>query len=129
MRFIPTRFHGVLDYVTGLVLIIAPWLINFSNVATAAWVMVIAGMSVLLQTAFTDFEVGLIRKISMKVHLTIDFGLGILLALSPWLLNFNKQLFLPHLIGGLFIAIASLTTHRVPSKIYTSLHAHQDLLR
>lgn len=31
MRFIPTRFHGIIDYVVGLVFIIAPWLFDFSE--------------------------------------------------------------------------------------------------
>ncbi|GAB3204378.1 hypothetical protein ABID22_003310 [Pontibacter aydingkolensis] len=126
MRFIPTRFHGVLDYVVGLLFIVAPWLFNFSDVTYATWIMVIAGVLVLLQTVFTDFEVGLIRKIPMQSHLMVDFGLGVILALSPWMFNFDHLVFMPHLIGGIFAIIASLTTHRVPSKSYTTRHAHQD---
>lgn len=31
MRFIPTRTHGLLDYVVGLLLIAAPWVFNFAQ--------------------------------------------------------------------------------------------------
>ncbi len=129
MRFIPTRLHGIFDYIIGLVLIITPWLLNFSNVATPAWVMITSGIVVLLLSAFTDFEVGIVRKIPVRVHLFVDLGLGIMLAILPWLFKFNSQLFWAYLAGGVFIAIISLTTHSLPSKIYTTLHAHQDLLR
>ncbi|WP_299821073.1 SPW repeat protein [uncultured Pontibacter sp.] len=126
MRFIPTRFHGILDYVVGLLFIVSPWLFDFSDVASATWIMVAAGIIVLAQTVFTDFEVGLVRKIPMQSHLMLDFGLGVILALSPWLFNFDEMVYMPHLVGGIFSILASLTTHRVPSKAYNTQHAHQD---
>jgi hypothetical protein len=33
MRFIPTRYHAPLDYIVGAVLIAAPWLFSFSDIA------------------------------------------------------------------------------------------------
>lgn len=126
MRFIPTRFHGVLDYVVGLIFIAAPWLFGFSDVNSATWVMVVAGILVLLQTVFTDFEVGLIHKIPMQSHLMVDFALGVILAVSPWLLNFADQVYMPHLVGGVFSILASLTTHRKPSESFARRHATQD---
>jgi hypothetical protein len=125
MRFIPTRFHGILDYIVGLALILAPWLFDFSDNSYATWTIVIAGIVVLGQTIFTDFEVGMVKKISMPTHLMMDFGLGVILALSPWMFNFADQVYLPHLIAGIFSIIASLTTHRVPSRSYTEVHTHQ----
>lgn len=32
MRIIPTRTHGVIDYVTGVLLVAAPWLFGFADV-------------------------------------------------------------------------------------------------
>ncbi|ARS34250.1 SPW repeat protein [Pontibacter actiniarum] len=128
MRFIPTRFHGIIDYVVGLVFIIAPWLFDFSDVSWATWTMVIAGIIVLLQAASTDYEVGVIHKIPMKTHLMLDFGLGVILALSPWMFNFDERVFMPHLIGGIFSILASLTTHRVPSESYRTRHATESTM-
>lgn len=31
MRVIPTRIHGVLDYLMGIVLIAAPWVLDFAD--------------------------------------------------------------------------------------------------
>lgn len=122
MRFIPTRFHGILDYVVGLVLIASPWLFGFSDVQWATWTIVIAGIAALGQTIMTDFEVGIIHKIPMQTHLMVDFGLGVILALSPWMFNFAEEVYTPHLIGGIFSILASLTTHRVPSESYRRTH-------
>lgn len=129
MRFIPTRFHGMLDYVVGLVLIISPWLFGFSDVTYATWIIVAAGIAALLQTIFTDFEVGLIHKIPMQAHLMVDFGMGVILALSPWIFGFAEEVYMPHLVGGIFAILASLTTHRVPSESYRRTHPQQERVR
>ena len=129
MRFIPTRFHGILDYIVGIFMIIAPWVLDFSDNDAATWTIVIAGVLVLLQTIMTDFEVGLIRKIPMRSHLTMDFILGLALAVSPWLLNFDERVYMPHLIIGVFSILASLTTHRVPSHSYKAQHTSPDHIR
>ncbi|AKD03621.1 SPW repeat protein [Pontibacter korlensis] len=127
MRFIPTRFHGILDYVVGLILIAAPWLFGFSDSGWATWTIVAAGLATLLMTVMTDFEVGLVHKIPMQTHLMIDFGMGVILALSPWMFNFADRVFMPHLIGGIFAILSSLTTHRRPSETYVSRHATHDI--
>jgi hypothetical protein len=129
MRFIPTRFHGVLDYIVGLILIVSPWLFNFSDVSYATWTIVAAGVLILFQTIFTDFEMGVVHKIPMKIHLMVDFGLGLLLALSPWIFNFDERVFLPHLIAGVFAILAALTTHRVPSHSYTTKQSQHEIVR
>lgn len=126
MRFIPTRFHGILDYIVGLVLILAPWIFGFSDNSYATWTIVIAGIAVLGQTIFTDFEVGMVKKIPMQSHLMMDFGLGVILALSPWMFGFAEDVYMPHLIAGIIAIMASLTTHRVPSHSYKTQHSpHQ----
>ena len=128
MRFIPTRFHGMLDYVVGIILIISPWLFDFSDVSAATWVVVVAGVLALLQTVMTDFEAGIIHKIPMKTHLMTDFVLGVILALSPWIFGFVERVYAPHLIFGVFSILASLTTHRVPSETYRRLHPQHDTI-
>ncbi|WP_187264264.1 SPW repeat protein [Pontibacter beigongshangensis] len=129
MRFIPTRFHGILDYIVGLLLIASPWLFNFAAGGAETWVPVIIGIVVLLQTIMTDFEVGVIRKIPMQTHLMMDFGIGVILAISPWLFGFADVVYTPHLIFGIFSILASLTTHRVPSAAYRTNHVQDNPLR
>ncbi len=37
MRFLPTRVHGVIDYLWGVALIATPWLFGFANGGAAQW--------------------------------------------------------------------------------------------
>src|SRR4051812_47089567 len=88
MRVIPTRVHGVLDYVVGALLIAAPWLFHFNEGGAETWVPVVLGAGAILYSLCTDYELGLLRLIPMATHLMLDLGSGVLLALSPWLFGF-----------------------------------------
>ena len=114
MRFIPTRIHGVLDYLVGVLLIAAPWLLGFADVDAARWVPVILGIGAILYSLVTRYEFGLAGLISMPVHLGLDALSGLVLAASPWLFGFADEVWLPHLLLGLFEICAALTTRTTP---------------
>jgi hypothetical protein len=114
MRFIPTRVHGYLDYMMGLLLIAAPWLFDFTDGGAKQWVPVILGASTIVYSLMTDYELGVSRTISMPTHLTIDLVSGIFLAISPWLFGFADEIYAPHLIFGILEIGAALTTKREP---------------
>jgi hypothetical protein len=59
MRFIPTLVHGVLDYVVGVLLIIAPSLLGFAQSGAESWVPMALGMAVLVYSCRTTNECGL----------------------------------------------------------------------
>lgn len=115
MRFIPTRIHGIVDYLVGIILIAAPWLLDFNRGGAETWVPVFVGAMALLQTIITDFEVGLVRKLPMKTHLSMDLFMGLFLALSPWLFGFADFIAWPHVLFGVFFILSSLTTHTAPA--------------
>ena len=110
MRFLPTRLHGVIDYLWGAALLSTPWLLGFSDVSAAKWLAVAFGLGAFLYSAVTDYELGLLRILPMPVHLAIDGLSGALLAVSPWLFGFAGVVFLPHLILGLIELGTSLMT-------------------
>ncbi|MEJ7911548.1 MAG: SPW repeat protein [Chitinophagaceae bacterium] len=112
MRFIPTKIHGILDYLVGALLIAAPWLFNFANGGAQQWLPVALGAVGIVYTLFTDHELGVFRTLSMPTHLLLDLLSGILLAASPWLFGFADEVYLPHLVLGLLEVSASLTTKR-----------------
>src|SRR5215207_3205596 len=114
MRFIPTRVHGYLDYIMGLLLIAAPWLFDFAEGAAKQWVPVILGAGAIIYSLMTDYELGVSRTISMPTHLMLDLVSGILLAISPWLFGFADEIYAPHLILGILEIGAALTTKREP---------------
>jgi hypothetical protein len=114
MRFIPTNVHGVVDYLTGALLIVAPWLFGFAQGGAETWVSVVLGAGAILYSLFTDYELGLARVLRMPLHLGLDAASGLLLAASPWLFGFSDVVYWPHLIIGVFEIGAALTTRTTP---------------
>jgi len=112
MKILSTKVHGILDYMTGLLLIALPWIAGFNNVVDATWTVIFVGAMIIMMSLFTDYETGMIRSLPMSIHLNIDIVTGLLLAASPWILGFADQVYLPHLIFGLFETVASLVTTR-----------------
>ena len=104
LRFIDTRAHGVLDYLVGVVLIAAPWIFQFDDVASAKWVAIGVGVAMIATALLTNYELGVANLIPMHVHLVMDAVIGAFLALSPWIFGFNDEgtnVWLPHVIVGL----------------------------
>jgi hypothetical protein len=114
MRVIETSTHGYLDYLVGVLLIVAPWAMGFAAGGAETSVPVILGAGTILYSLFTDYELSLSHSIPMRVHLLLDLAAGILLAVSPWLFGFADLVWAPHLVIGLFEIIVSLITKRVP---------------
>src|SRR3954466_1777092 len=85
MNLIPTRVHGFLDYIVGLLLILAPWLFGFAHHGAATWMPVILGAGALVYSLFTRYELGAVKAIPMPAHLALDGLSGLLLAASPWI--------------------------------------------
>lgn len=110
MRFIPTAVHGIIDYLTGLLLIAAPWLFSFADGSAAQWVPVILGVVVILYSLATDYELGVVRKIPVNMHLMLDMGGGIMLLASPWLFGFSDRVIWPHVVVGLMEIVVPMLT-------------------
>jgi hypothetical protein len=115
MQVIPTRVHGVLDYLVGALLIAAPWLFDFQRGGAETWVPVVLGVAAMLYSLLTDYEMGAFRMLPMPTHLALDMGNGVLLAVSPWLFGFSDRIWQPHLVIGLIEIGTALMTSRVPA--------------
>lgn len=110
MKFLNTKIHAIIDYVSALSLLILPWIAGFNDVPAATWIVISVGMMLLTLSFFTNYEGGIIGAVSMRIHLIIDMVTGLAVACSPWLFGFSDQVYLPHLIFGLFEAVAALAT-------------------
>ena len=115
MKVIPTKVHGVLDYVVSIVLITSPWLFDFANGKAETLVPVLLGVSSIAYSLFTDYELSVSRSISMRSHLTLDFISGLFLTVSPWLLGFHSVVYAPHVIFGLLEMSVVLLSDPGPS--------------
>ncbi len=118
MKIISTKVHGILDYLMGIILIASPWLFNFANGGAKMWLPLILGAGALIYSMLTNYELGVVKTLSMKTHLALDLMSGILLAASPWIFGFADTVYMPHLIFGLLEIGASLMTKTQPEGNY-----------
>ena len=114
MRIIPTRVHGMLDYLMGAVLIIFPWLLDLESDA-AIWVPVILGAGAIAYSLLTDYELGVLRRLPMSTHLILDMLSGTVLAASPWLFGFADEVWVPHVVLGILEIGAAMMTQTIPA--------------
>jgi hypothetical protein len=114
MRILSTKFHGVLDYLVGILLIASPWLFQFARNGAETWVPVVLGAGAIVYSLLTNYEMGPYRTISMKSHLTLDILSGVVLAASPWVFNFDYLVYLPHLVLGILEICVALITKKEP---------------
>jgi hypothetical protein len=114
MRMIGTKTHGVIDYLVGALLLVSPWLFKFNMNGAEMWVPVLLGAGALVYSMCTDYELGMLKGISMRTHLNLDMFSGIVLAASPWLLGFYGYVYLPHLLIGIAEIGVALCTEKVP---------------
>jgi len=110
-----TRTHGILDYLVGALLVALPWLLGFTRGGAETWVPVALGGGAILYSLFTDYELGVVKKLQMPVHLWLDALSGAFLAASPWLLGFDEHVWIPHLAAGLFEIVTAGMTNTIPS--------------
>ncbi|HET6762016.1 MAG TPA: SPW repeat protein [Longimicrobiaceae bacterium] len=113
MRFFTTRIHGVLDYLVGLLLIAVPLTQHWAG--AAGTVPMALGAATLVYSICTDYELGLVRKLPMPVHLWLDGLSGLLLAASPWIFGFDQTMWKPHVAVGAFEVLAAVLTNTIPS--------------
>lgn len=114
MRFIPSRVHGVADYASGLLLLVAPYLLGFADGGPAQYVPMLLGAATIGMSLFTDYELALKRLIPLPLHLTVDVATGVMLAASPWVFGFADRVYWPHLVVGLAEIGAGLLSRTVP---------------
>lgn len=118
MKFIPTKVHGVLDYIVAIALIFAPMIFGFSQVGGAAVIIpIVLGIGLFLYSLFTKYEWGLIKVIGMPYHLVIDIIASVFLALSPWLFGFANQawnVWVPHVAVGITVILVVLFSKTQP---------------
>ncbi|OJU39222.1 MAG: hypothetical protein BGN97_06215 [Microbacterium sp. 69-10] len=120
MRFIPTKVHGVLDYLVGIALILAPWLFGFASMGGPAVVIpIVLGAGLIVYSLLTRYEWGPVKLIPMPVHLVFDVVASIFLAASPWLFGFASappNAWAPHVVVGITVIIVVIFSEPQPAR-------------
>jgi hypothetical protein len=118
MRFIPTRIHGVLDYLAGAFLITSPWLLAYAMGGPETWVTVALGAVIIAYSLMTDYELGVVRFLSMRTHLWLDGWIGLFLVWSPTLFGFSAFVWVPQVVVGVFAILLALFTRKGSARRY-----------
>jgi hypothetical protein len=116
MRLINTKAHGIYDYLMAGLLMMSPGIFGYNTVAIAPNISVAVGVALLLTCAFTNFESGLMKLMSIKGHMALDLILGLFLCTSPWIFGYDDKVFKPQLVFGLSIIVVSFLTDRLPCR-------------
>lgn len=119
MKIISRKVHGIIDYLMGVFLIAMPWIFNFNNSGYASSIPIILGMGTIIYSLFTNYELGVFKTISMRIHLIVDFMAGFVLSISPWLFGFSDVVYWPHLIIGLGEMLVAFSTDASPPNQFT----------
>lgn len=87
---VPLLAHGVIEYLAGVLFIAAPILLDFES-GSATGVSVAIGVIVLVIAATTASPTGLIPRIPVTVHATLDYVLSAVLIAAPFLFSFSDE--------------------------------------
>ena len=115
MKLIPTRVHGVLDYLSAGTLFVLPGLLRWD--ATVTRRVKLAAVGTLLYSLVTRYEwgVGPLRVLPMRGHLACDGTSGALFCAAPLLLPDEPPAVKNWLVGvGVFELLVTLNSQSEP---------------
>ena len=114
MKLFSTRTHGVLDYLTAGMLFALPRVFGWSESVTR--LLTNASIGTVVYSVLTRYELGLIKALPMKGHLTLDALSGGLLCAAPFTFLDEDMPVTGALVGlGAYEIMAALTTETEPS--------------
>lgn len=87
LRFVPLRLHAAADYLVPLTFFGVPLLFAFPP--HARWVAFAVAAIHLSMSLLTNYPGGLLKLISLRIHLLVELLLGPCLVAMPWLLHFR----------------------------------------
>src|SRR4051812_38432985 len=100
MKVINTRLHGMLDYLSAMV-VLFPWFANYYTGGPDTRILAALGGITILVSLLTDYEFGLIKMLPMKAHLVFDVLSALFLLAMPWLFPlYHYAFYWPVVLGA-----------------------------
>ena len=112
---IPLAVHVLLEYGLGILTILSPFLFSFDDDA-AQILAVLIGAGILVLAVVSDAPTGLARTLPTASHVVIDYVLGLLMLVAPFIFGFAGDdaaataYFIAFGIG--YVVLAVLTRYR-----------------
>lgn len=113
-RMINTGVHGVIDYMSAVALVVAPWLFEFQAQTGATMLSLASGIAVTAMSICTRYEGGIIKVLPMRIHLWLDVAIGLVWIVSPWLLGAEGGARSFLIVMGIISLMAGLVTVQEP---------------
>ncbi len=117
---ISTKTHGVIDYITAGTLMSLPFLLGWSG--RARGLALGAGIATLGTSLMTNYELGAVRLLPMRAHLSIDGAQASALMSAPKMITDEHPWRgrILAMIGAMESAVAALTKMHSPEEIAES---------
>ncbi len=87
---IPFFVHGLLEYASGGLLIVAPFVLGFEADGAVA-VSIAAGVLLLAVAASSESPLSLVDEIPVPAHVALDYVFAVLLIALPFLAAFSDE--------------------------------------
>jgi uncharacterized membrane protein len=114
-RILTPGIHGLLDYLAVIVLIVAPFALDFAHTnILALYISVVLGIGLLGYSLLTDYTYSLFGAISFKIHLIFDALAGISAIAVPFIFGFDGAIKVYYIAMGIgVLSIVALTGPKV----------------
>ncbi|MCW5619302.1 MAG: hypothetical protein KIS65_08855 [Nitrosomonas sp.] len=119
MKLISPRTHGYLDFLTVLIFLLAPTLLNLSSVP-ALLSYSLAGAH-LIVTLISGFPVAAVKLIPFTVQGWVERIVGPVLIAAPFVFNFFDEIFARNFyfaMGAIIIIVGLLTDYQGNNRSY-----------
>lgn len=115
-RLIPWVVHEAVEYAAVVLLLLAPFLFDFTSDA-ARWASIAIGVGVLVVALISRGRLGVTQVLASSAHVTLDYVTAAVLVLAPFVLGFaddTAAVTFFVLLGVAHLALTLLT--RFPTK-------------
>src|SRR3712207_2320599 len=117
MKLISTKVHGVLDYLSAIVLFALPRLLGWSSGLTL--LLTLMAVVTVVYSLATRYELGVFQVLPMRGHLLLDALSGVLLVGASFLFDSQgDNVLIILLLFGLFELGVTLLSDPTPSTDY-----------
>ena len=94
--------YAVSNYITAIVLILSPWIFNYTLLSSDLFFPLITGALIIICNLCTQWKFSIWEKINIHHRLMIDFAVSCFLMLYPKLISYEGYVFItPYVWIGL----------------------------
>lgn len=103
MRILSPKVHGIIDYLVVVFLWLSPTLFGLTGF-TATFIYILGGVHLAL-TVLTDFQMGLLKVIPLRLHGIIELVVAVFLFVSPWIFGVSDEIVNRNFLMGFGVAV------------------------